>query len=76
MGGSTLVRLPDFSDYEFLRPRSDQSFLEGLAHGLGHSGLLPEGEQGWWDRKLDSDEMQALVFYIRALPLQPSRRKT
>lgn len=76
LGGSTLVKLPDFSDYDFLRPRSDQSFIDVLAHGLGHSGLLPEGEQGWWERTLETDEMQALVFYIRSLPLQPARRKS
>lgn len=73
LGGSTLVKLPDFSDYDFLRPRSDQSFIDVLAMGIAHSGLLSSTEQGWWDRPLDPEELQALFFYIRSLPLQPSR---
>ncbi len=68
-GGSTLVKMPDFSEYETVANKSDQNFGEILAHGLGHSRLLPEGEQGWWDRPLEKDEMKSLVFYIRSLSL-------
>lgn len=71
-GGSTIVKLPDFSNYEFSRNRSDKSFEEVLFMGISHSGLLPATEPGWWDRALEPEEMRDLIFYIRSLPLQPA----
>lgn len=70
LGGSTLVKLPDFSDYQFSRGRSDKDLEEVLYLGVSHSGLVPETEPGWWDRVLEKDEMRALIFYVRALSLQ------
>lgn len=74
-GGSTLVKLPDFSDYETLRGRSDKDFEDVLYLGISHSGLLPKTEPGWWDRVLEPAEMRSLIFYLRSLPLQPSQGK-
>jgi mono/diheme cytochrome c family protein len=75
VGGSTLVSLPDFSNYAVLRERSDKDIEEVLFRGVAHSGLLPETEPGWWDRALEKDEMRSLIFYLRTLPMQPVQEK-
>lgn len=69
-GGSTLAKLPNFADYETIRERSDKDFEEVVEMGVGHSGLLPSSEPGWWDRPLDDHEVRALITYLRALSLQ------
>jgi mono/diheme cytochrome c family protein len=74
-GGSTLAVLPDFSNYGTLRERSDKDLENVLFTGISHSGLLPESEPGWWDRALEKNEMRALIFYLRALPIQPEKGK-
>ncbi len=75
-GGSNLVVLPDFSNYDFVRGRSDRDFEDVLFQGISHSGLLPETEPGWWDRALEKDEMRDLIFYLRTFPMQPEEGKT
>lgn len=74
-GGSTLAVLPDFSNYEVLRGRSDRNLEGVLERGVSHSGLLPYHEPGWWDRPLEQKEMRALLLYLRTLSLQSPRGK-
>lgn len=70
LGGANLVALPDFSNYEVFRGRSDKDVESVLKLGVGHSGLVGQGENGWWDQALDPEETRSLILYLRTLPLQ------
>lgn len=49
-----------------LQDKSDTQLNDLIASGLEHAHV----KSGWWERPLDLQELAALVFYLRALPLQ------
>lgn len=73
--GSALVDPPRFSEREALAGHSNQALEKIIRKGLGHSGL--SGREGsWWHRQMEANEIDALIFYLRALPLaQPGAEK-
>lgn len=72
-GNGSINPLPNFSKAGYFHQRTDESLEDLLYGGISHSHLLPETQPGWWDRPLEPDEMAALILYLRALPMQPTK---
>ena len=62
------LKPPNLASYRFFRERTDAELEELIASGLHHSGLEP-AESSWWHRQMRAREMEALILYLRTLPL-------
>lgn len=72
--GIQMTPPPDMSTTSFLANKTDNQ-LEGIIReGMPHSGYsAPESK--WWQEHLKENEIRALIFYLRALPLGPDGGK-
>lgn len=62
------LKPPNLAAYRFFRERSDADLEELISQGSHHSGLEP-ADSNWWQRQMKAQEMEALIFYLRTLPL-------
>lgn len=69
--GEKFKALPDLSKRSFWWNLSDRKLAEQIRTGYGHSGFFSTGSRTrWWHRTLDASEYDALILYLRSLPLR------
>lgn len=67
------LKATDFTG-DYLLGVTDRRLAEVITQGLAHAHM--KGLQsGWWERPLDSKEMEALVFYLRTLRVQDAQNR-
>jgi len=73
--GEKVKPLPDLSKRSFWWNLSDRQLAERIRTGFGHSGFFAAGSRTrWWHRALDAGEYDALILYVRSLPLRTTDR--
>lgn len=73
--GEKVKPLPDLSKRTFWWNVTDRQLAERIRTGFGHSGFLAPGSRTrWWHRTLDAGEYDALILYVRSLPLRSADR--
>ena len=73
--GTVLAEPPVFSKRDALQEHSNQSLERLIRKGIKHTGLSAR-EDSWWHRQMEPSEIDALIFYLRSLPLaEPNTEK-
>lgn len=72
--GIQMSRPPDMSKSEFFADFSDRELEKIIREGMPHGGMAT-GSSKWWHKQLRDEEIKALLFYLRALPLAPKSGK-
>lgn len=62
------VEPPSLAAAGFFRERSDADITTLIQQKPHHSGLKP-GQSEWWNRQLQPEEVESLIFYLRTLPM-------
>lgn len=69
------LSMPDFSKDRFFSERTDLELENLIKQGVKHTHLKTE-PGGWWDDNIDQSELDALVLYLRTIPLAEKQRRS
>lgn len=68
--GDKVKPLPDLSQRSFWWNVTDRKLAEQIRTGYGHSGFFQGVRTRWWHRTLEAQDYDALILYVRCLPLR------
>ena len=69
------LSMPNFSSERFFSERSDLQLETLIKQGVKHTSLKTE-PTGWWDENIDQSELDALILYLRTIPLAEKQRRS
>jgi mono/diheme cytochrome c family protein len=69
------VSVPDMSTPGFFSDSTDKQLAELIQNGSKHAGVGLQSST-WWDRKLQPEEVEDLILYLRALPMSEKPRRS
>lgn len=72
--GVVMTTPPDMSERKFFRRFSDRDLEKLIKKGMPHGGFASSTSK-WWHKQLRDGEIDALIFYLRALPLAPRAKQ-
>lgn len=76
--GSTGVKglsTPDFSSPRFFSERTDLELETLIKRGVKHTKLKTE-PAGWWDENIQQSELDAIIIYLRTIPLSEKKARS
>jgi mono/diheme cytochrome c family protein len=73
--GVSGVSTPDFTSPGVFSDTTDKQLAELIQNGSKHAGVGLQSSS-WWDRKLEPNEVEDLILYLRTLPLSDKPKKS